>query len=141
MKNLLVVISIMAYMCGFNACVSLGPLESLGSLDYPEPEFGNLSVYVIDTFKEEGAIKHYVKFYNRSKDSNFDFNFYMHHPGTHEWILYSTVFLKYTGDVDTITFEGLDRYRYFAIEPLSGKEHRYHFFKSSNDLHINVLDY
>ena len=115
MKNALIVISIMAFMCGFNACVSLEPLESL---DYPEPEFANPSVYVIDSFKEEGAIKHYVKFHNRSKDSNFDFNFYMHDPETHEWILYSTVFLKYTGDVDTINdIKGLDRYRYFAIEP------------------------
>ena len=69
-------------------------------------------------------------------------NTYLWRQMYEKWILYSTVFLKYTGDTNTINdINGLDRYRYFAIEPLSGKEHKYNFFKSKNDLNINILDY
>ena len=135
MKNVLVVISLVTLMCGFNSC------KSMGSMNYPEPVFGNPSAKVIDTFKEKGVIKDYVKVHNGSRDSDMNFNVYMHQPSTNDWILYGTASLKGTGDTDTITFEGIDMYRYFAIESLNGKNYKYQIYKSSNDLHINVLDY
>jgi len=133
MKNLLVVISIAALMCGFISCKSL---------DYPEPEFDKPSVYVIDAFKTDGSFEDYVKLHNNSSDSEIGFNVYIHKPDTLEWVLYGTGHLTGAGDTDTIDskIRGIDNYRYFAIESLNGKKYKYSFYCASDDLHINILD-
>jgi hypothetical protein len=114
----------------------------LGSLDYSEPEFDKPLVYVIDTFKVKGKFEDYVKLYNNSTDSNIRFNVYVHHPKTHEWMVYGTGILKGSGDRDTIDsgMKDIDNYRYFAIETLNNKNYKYQFYKGGNDLHITVLD-
>ena len=138
MKNVLVVISILALMCGFNSCNSLKK-----AFNYPEPTFDNPLAYVIDTVQEKGSMEDYVKVHNKSSDSDMDFNVYMHRPGTQQWVLYGTAFLKGPGDTDTIDtdMKGIENYRYFAIEPLNGKKYKYQFYKKSNDLHIDILNY
>jgi hypothetical protein len=138
MKNLLAAFSVIVFVCFFDSCATSR------SLDYPQPEFDKPSVYVIDTFSVKGSFEDYIKLHNNSADSNMDFNVYIHHPGSHEWVLYGTGILKGFGDTDTIDStidDDIDKYRYFAIESLNGKEYKYSLSKSSNDLHIAILDY
>jgi len=136
MKKFLVAISIVTLICGFNSC------GSLKNLDYPEPEFDKPSSYVIDSFMADGSFEDYIKLHNFSSESDIGFNVYVHHPDTHEWVLYGTGHLMGAGDTDTIDTDirGVDDYRYFAIEPLNGKKYKYSFYCSSNDLHVNIMD-
>jgi hypothetical protein len=137
MKKLLALMPIAVLLCGFSSCTSLG------SSDYPEPGFDKPFSYVIDTFTEGGRQhKDYVKLHNLSRDTNMDFYVYMHSPDTNEWILYGAASLRGHGDTDTIDtdIKGINKYRYFAVESLNGKNYKYNFYKSNNDLHINILD-
>jgi hypothetical protein len=136
MKKLSFAIVVTLFACIFNSCVSLG------SLDYPEPELDKPLAYVIDTFKAKGSFEDYVKLHNNSTDSNINFNIYIHHPGTQEWMVYGSGVLKSAGDTDTIdtNIKDIDKYRYFAIQSLNSKNYKYQFNKSGNDLHITVLD-
>jgi len=123
-------------ICIFGSCASSK------ALDYPQPEFNNASVFVIDTFKEKGSFEDYIKLHNNSTSSNIKFRVYFHKPGSNEWMLYGIGELKGSGDTDTIDtdIKNIDKYRYFAIEPMDGKKYKYQFYKGSNDLHINILD-
>jgi hypothetical protein len=114
----------------------------LGSLDYPKPAFDKPFIYVIDAFSAGGSYEDYVKLHNDSTDSNITFNVYMHHPEKNEWIVYGTGSLKDRGDTDTIDsdIDDIDNYRYFAIESTNDKNYQYTFYKSRNDLHINIMD-
>jgi hypothetical protein len=138
MKNLLAAFSVIAFICFFDSCATLG------SLDYPQPEFDKPSAYVIDAFSVKGSFEDYVKLHNNSADSNMNFNVYVHHPGSHEWVLYGIGILKGFGDTDTIDSgiidDDIDKYRYFAIESLNGKNYKYSISKSRNDLHITISD-
>ena len=141
MKKLSTIIMIMILICIFDSC------KSLGSLNYPEPEFTKPQfdkplVFVIDTFKVKGKFKDYVKLHNNSTDSNIRFNIYVHHPGTQAWMVYGTGILKGSGDTDTIDsgMSDVDSYRYFAIESLNDKKYSYQFYKSHSDLHITIFD-
>ena len=122
--------------CILNSCVSLG------SLDYPQPVFDKPFVYVIDSFKADGSFKDFIKLYNTSTDSNISFFIYIHHPENQEWLMYGAGVLKGPGDRDTIRsgMKNIGRYRYFAIEPANGKNYKYQFHKSRNDLHIAIMD-
>jgi hypothetical protein len=133
MKKALVYISIVVFAGFFNSCVSL---------NYSQPDFDKPFAYVIDTFKMNGSFEDYVKLHNSSSDSNIKFNVYVHHPGNQEWLIYGTGTLKGAGDTDTIDsgMGDIDNYRYFAIESTNGKNYKYQFYKSRNDLHISILD-
>jgi len=111
-------------------------------LDYPQPAFDNTSSYVIDTFKANGSFEDYVKLHNTSSDSNINFYVYIHHPKNQEWVIYGVGKLKGPGDTDTIDsdYKDIDHYRYFAIESMDGKKYKYEFYKSRNDLHINIMN-
>jgi len=136
MKKTLFSVLVVFFICVFNACMSLG------SLKYAEPSFEKSSAYVIDSFKVKERIKDYVKLHNFSADSDISFFIYVHHPGSHEWILYGIGMLKGLGDTDTIDsgMGKIKKYRYFAIEPKEGKTYQYQFYARQNDLHINILD-
>ena len=140
MKNVLVVISILALICGLNSCNTLDE-----ALNYPEPAFDNPNAYVIDSTLAKGSMEDFVRLNNKSRDSNIDFKVYMHRPSTQQWMLYGTSSLKGPGDSDQVDTDfkrgGIEDYRYFAIEPLNGKQYKYEFFKLFKDLVINVLDY
>jgi hypothetical protein len=127
---------VISVFCVFYSCVSLG------SLDYPQPEFDKPFVFVIDTSKAVGSFEDYVKLQNASTDSNMNFFVYVHHPKNHEWLMYGVGKLKGPGDTDTINsgMKNMDLYRYFAIESTNGKEYKYQFYKSRNDLYITILD-
>jgi hypothetical protein len=136
MKKARFFILIISFICILNSCASLG------SLDYPQPSFDNPSVFIIDTFNANGSFEDYVKLHNASNDSNMSFRVYIHHPGNHEWVIYGIGNLKGPGDTDTIDsgIKNIERYRYFAIEPMDGKNYKYEFYISQNDLHINIMN-
>jgi len=136
MKKTFFSVLVVFFICVFNACASLG------SLNYAEPSFERPSAYVIDSFKVKERIKDYVKLHNYSTDSDISFFIYVHHPGSHEWILYGIGTLKGLDDTDTIDsgMGNIKKYRYFAIEPKEGKTYQYQFYARQNDLHINILD-
>jgi len=126
-------ILVIALVCIFNSCASL---------NYPQPEFDKPFVYVIDTFKAKGSFEDYVKLHNVSNDSNIKFRVYIHQPKNNEWIVYGIGSLKGSGDTDTINsnIKSIDDYRYFAIESMDKINYRYEFYKSRNDLHINIIN-
>ena len=136
MKKVYFSVLLVFFVCVLNTCASLG------SLNYAEPSFGKPSAYVIDSFKAKERVKDYVKLHNFSTDSGISFFIYVHHPGSHEWILYGIGTLKGLGDTDTIgsNMGKIKNYRYFAIEPRDGKTYQYQFYANKNDLHINILD-
>ena len=129
------------FICAFSACSSLGSLK-YSEPPFEKPSFEKSSVYVIDSNKAKARIKDYVKLHNFSTDSDIEFSVYVHHPGTHEWMLYGIGMLKDPGDTDTIdsNMGKIKNYRYFAIEPKDGKTYRYQFYVRQNDLHIDILD-
>ena len=136
MKKICFPVLVVFFICVFNAC------SSLGSLKYTEPSFEKPFAYVIDSFKAKAHIKDYVKLHNFSTDSDISFFVYVHHPGSHEWILYGIGTLKGLGDTDTINSNmgKIKNYRYFAIESKNEKTYQYQFYAHRNDLHINILD-
>jgi hypothetical protein len=136
MKKMSFVILVMSLACILISCTSLG------SLEYPEPEFDKPSSYVIDALKVKGSYKDNIRLFNESSDSKMNFNVYLHHPGTHEWVFFGTGELKGKGDADTIDskINHIDKYRYFAIEALNGKNYKYQITKDHNDLYITILD-
>ena len=56
--------------------------------------------------------------------------------------MYGVGVLKGPGDTDTIDsgMKNINNYRYFAIESRNGKKYKYQFHKSSDDLHITIID-
>ncbi|MCL2210392.1 MAG: hypothetical protein FWB95_00535 [Treponema sp.] len=112
------------------------------NLDYPQPDFDKPLVSVIDSMEIEGFFRDYIKMHNLSSDSGIVFIVHLHQPGSKEWIVYGAGMLKGKGDSDTIStnIKGLDKYRYLAIESNNGKNYKYLFYTSRNDLHINILD-
>ena len=112
-------------------------------IEYPQPEFNKPFVTVIDASKTDGQFEDNVKLHNKSTDSNIRFNIYAHDPKTNEWILYGSVSLKGAGDTDTVNskIKDISKYRYFAVESLNGKDYKYQFYESRDDLHITVLDF
>jgi hypothetical protein len=129
-------ILVISIVCILNSC------SSLRSLDYPQPEFDKPFVFVIDTSKTNGSFEDYVKLQNTSSDSNINFFVYVHDPENNEWLMYGVGKLKGLGDTDTIDsgMKNLNLYRYFAIESTNGKDYKYQFYKSRNDLYITILD-
>ena len=136
MRKVWFFVLVISFVCILSSCTSLG------SLDYPQPTLDKSFVYIIDTSKASGSFEDYVKLHNTSSDSNINFRIYIHHPGNHEWIIYGIGRLKGPGDTDTIDsgIKGIDHYRYFAIESMEGKNYKYEFYISRNDLHINIID-
>jgi len=140
MKNVLFVILILALMCGLNSCNTVNE-----ALNYPQPAFDNPNAGVIDSIVAKGKMENYIRLNNRSRDSNIDFNVYMHQPRSQQWILYGNSSLKDPDDTDRVDTDfnkgTIEHYRYFAIEPLNGKQYKYEFRKSFKDLVINILDH
>jgi hypothetical protein len=136
MKKACFFVLVTSFVCSFNSCVSLE------SLDYPQPAFDNPLVYIIDTSKVDGNLKYYIKLHNTSNDSNINFRVYIHNPGNQEWIVYGIGNLKGPGDTDTIDsgIKDINKYRYFAIESMNGKNYKYQLYTSLNNLHINIID-
>jgi hypothetical protein len=112
-------------------------------IEYPQPEFNKPFVTVIDASKTDGQFEDNVKLHNKSTDSNIRFNIYAHDPKTNEWFLYGAGSLKGAGDTDTVNskIKDISKYRYFAVESLNGKDYKYQFYESRDDLHITVLDF
>ena len=117
--------------------------QDFGILAYPEPEINKPFAYVIDTFKVDVLVADNVALHNNSTDSNIGFNIYVHDPETNEWITFGAGSLEGAGDMKTIDSDISDitYYRYYAIEPLNGKNYKYEFYKRRDDLNINILDY
>jgi hypothetical protein len=112
------------------------------TLYYPVPVFEENYIFVIDTFYADGNIKDYVRLHNDCSDSNMNFKIYVHDPDIRRWELYGTSVLKGRGDRDIVKDANvrINRYRYFAIEPLNKKEYKYSFYKERDDLNIRVQD-
>ena len=136
MKKAWFYILVILLVCTINSCASLG------SLDYPQPVFDKPFVYIIDAYPANGSLKHFIKLYNASTDSDISFFVYVNHPANQEWLMYGAGKLKGTSDRDTINsgINKIGHYRYFAIESTNGKNYKYQFYKSNNDLHIIIMD-
>jgi hypothetical protein len=136
MKNRLVFIVVVFVICVSNSCATSR------TLDYPEPALEKSFVTIIDTFKINGSFEDYVKLHNKSSDSNIRFNVYLHNPDNSEWFVYGVGILKGPGDTDTIDsdIDGINNYRYVAVESLNDKDYKYHCYTNHNDLHIDILD-
>jgi len=140
MKKKWLFILFIPFICFFNSCETLP--SSLKTLDYPQPEFDKPLAYIIDSTKINGSFADNIKLYNTSNNSNINFRIYLHLPERNEWMIYGVGNLKDPGDVDTINsgISGIHKYRYFAIEPMDGKDYKYEFYTNRNDLHINIID-
>jgi hypothetical protein len=135
MKKALFVLLVPVVFSVFGSCVSV-------PLDYPQPAFDKPLGYVIDANAVDGRIEDYVKLRNNSRDSNISFIVYVHDPVSKQWITFGIGVLKGAGDTDTIDsdIDGIDNYRYFAVESLNEKDYAYRATKSHDDLYITILD-
>jgi len=121
----------------------IGIFLSCKSLDYAQPAFDRSNSYVIDSYSARGSLEDKIRIYNRTGRTNISFTVYVHDPKDNVWKEYGTGNLKVPGDADFISSRlsgDLDDYRYFAIRALDGRNYRYSFDKSSNDLHIYIYD-
>jgi hypothetical protein len=134
MKKAVYILLAMVLFSVFGSCAS--------TTDYPQPAFNKPAGYVIDADAVKGKMEDYVKLHNRSGDSNISFNVYVHDPASKQWIIFGRGDLKGNGDTDTIDsdIDGIDDYRYFAVESLNEKDYTYRVTKSHNDLNISIFD-
>jgi hypothetical protein len=121
----------------------IGIFMSCKSLDYAQPVFDKPNSYVSDSYSVRGGLEDNIRIYNRTTKTGISFTVYLHDPKDNIWKVYGTGNLKGPGDADFVSSKlsgDLDDYRYFAIQALDGKDYRYDFDKSRDDLHIYIYD-